>query len=142
MMFTIKNGSNYHGGVCVKDITLVTRKMNACYKKRKTKRRSKKIKSRREEEATGENTNEIRSEEERRRYQEHRTLHRPCVRKKTKQPATQAEIQVSNLTKSRRINSFQIPSYPEHQTLYRPCVRKNFAKQRNQQHKQKFKSQI
>ena len=46
------------------DITLATRKMNTCCKKRRIKRRSKKIKSRREEEANGENTSETRSEQE------------------------------------------------------------------------------
>ena len=37
------------------DITLVTRKTNTCCKKRNIKKRLKKIKSRREEEANGEN---------------------------------------------------------------------------------------
>ena len=99
-MFTIKNCYNYQGGVCIVDITMATRKMNTCCKKRKIKRRSKKIKSRREEEANGENTSEIRSEQERRNYQEQWTLYRPRVRKQ------------------------------------------NYTKRRNQQHKQKFKSQL
>ena len=60
----------------------------------------KKIKSRREEEANGEKTSEIRSEQERRNYQEQWTLYRPRVRKQ------------------------------------------NYTKRRNQQHKQKFKSQL
>ena len=100
VMFTIKNCYNYQGSVCIVDITSATRKTNTCCKKRKIKRRLKKIKSRREEEANGENTSEIRSEQERRNYQEQWTLYRPRVRKQ------------------------------------------NYTKRRNQQHKQKFKSQL
>ena len=49
--FSIKHGSNYHGCVLV-----VTRKTNTRCKKRKIDRRSKKNKSRRDEEANSENT--------------------------------------------------------------------------------------
>ena len=49
--FSIKHGSNYHGCVLV-----VTRKTNTRCKKKKIDRRSKKNKSRRDEEANSENT--------------------------------------------------------------------------------------
>ena len=44
VMFTIKNSSNYHGGVGVVDIALATRKTNTRCRKRKKDRRSKKQK--------------------------------------------------------------------------------------------------
>ena len=95
VMFTVKNSSNYHGGVGVVDITLATRKTNTRCRKRKKDRRAKKTKSRRDEKATGENIGENRNEKERRNYQAHRTSRTSYPRKKsqTKEPTAQATQQ-------------------------------------------------
>ena len=111
VMFTIKNSSNYHGGVGVVDITLATRKTNTRCRKRK---RTEDQRSRRDKKPIGENIGENRNGKERRNYQAHRTSKTSCQRKKkpnegTNSTSNPTKIRVSTFGKSLRINSFKIP---------------------------------